>query len=114
MPNIISWGDYFQTEMASSLVDLTDEQFKKAVSTVKFDMISCHHIFSEKEDSFFKWVDDTYYELMAREIEIFTEEEEDIIHLKILKEYYVDLSVVDNFTETEVSWYSEFSEAVAI
>jgi hypothetical protein len=114
MPNIITWGDYFQTEMASSLLELADADFKRAVSTVKFDIISCLQIFSNKESDFFNWVDTSYYEITAEGREYFDEDEEEIIHLKILKDYFVDLGVIDNFTEAEIQWYGSFDEAVAM
>ena len=114
LPNIITWGDYFQTEMASSLIELDDEAFSKAIATVKFDIISACEIFAGKGSNFFKWVDDTYYEIASEGKELFTEEEEEIMHLKIMKDYYCDLGIVDRFTESEMEWYREFNEALAI
>ncbi len=114
LPSIITWGDYFQTEMASSLIELDDEAFSKAVATVKFDIISACEIFTEKHGNFFQWVDDTYYEIVTEDKELFTEEEEEIMHLKIMKDYFCDLGIVDRFTETELEWYQEFNEALAI
>lgn len=110
-PNIITWGDYFQTEMAASLMVLPDEEFLKAVETLKFDMVASWVIFCEKESAFFEWVDDMHASITSCKSGNFTEEEEEILHLKILKEYYVGLGLVDNFTESEMHWFSAFQEA---
>ncbi len=114
LPNIISWGDYFQTEMASSLIELDEESFQKAVSTVKFDIMSACEIFSGREAEFFAWVDDAYYEVTSEDRALYTEEEEEIIHLKIMKDYFFDLGIVNNFSPAEIKWYQKFNEALAI
>lgn len=114
LPNIISWGDYFQTEMGSSLIDLDDEAFNRAVLTVRFDIMSACEIFSDRESAFYSWVDDAYYEVTTDNKEFFTEEEEEILHLKIMKDYYFDLGIVDDFTISEKEWYEAFNEAVAM
>ncbi len=110
-PNIITWGDYFQTEMATSLMILPDEEFLKAVETLKFDMVASWIIFSEKDNVFFEWVDDMHASITACKSSNYTEEEEEILHLRILKEYYTGLGLVDNFTESEMHWFSAFQEA---
>ncbi len=113
-PNIVTWGDYFQTQMATSLMVLSDEEFERGLETLKFDMVASHYIFCEKDGSFFEWVDNTYTALTEAKSGGYTEEEEEIIHLKILKDYYVDLGLVDNFTEVEKEWFAGFQEAEAI
>lgn len=114
LPSVITWGDYFQTEMATSLLVLSDADFQKAVETVKFDMLASYTIFYEKESSFFKWVEDSYNEIISCKKGRYTEEEEEILHLKILKDYYSDLGITDNFTESELKWLESFNEAEAI
>lgn len=114
MPDIITWGDYFQTTLASSLIDLSDEEFSKVLDTVKYDMVSSYLIFTEKEPDFFEWVDFSFFEIVAKRKDNFTKEEEEIVHLKILKDYYTDLGIVDNFSKSLLKWYSSFKEALAI
>ena len=113
-PSVKTWGDYFQTEMATSLIVLSDEEFSKAVDTVKFDMIAGWLIFSNQDSTFFEWVNTTHLEIIKSKIKDYTPEEEEIRHLKILMDYYNDLGIVDNFTEAEKEWYSGFNEAMAI
>jgi hypothetical protein len=114
MPNVITWGDYFQTEMATALRDKSDEEFMRAVNTVKFDIISSNMIFSSKPSEFFEWVDKSYFEILVNDKTDFNDEEKEIIHLKIMKDYYSDMCVVDNFTQAEMKWYLSFEEAAAI
>lgn len=113
-PNIITWGDYFQTEMATSLQCLSDDEFTTAVDAVKFDMISSHTIFSNKDSYFFEWVENTFNGFYDGEKRDYSEEEKEIIHLRFLKDYYLDLGIVPNFTAEEIKWYAVFQEAVAM
>jgi hypothetical protein len=113
-PNIITWGDYFQTELASALPDVSDREFERAVDTVRFDMISSYRIFSNKEWSFFLWVEEQYREVMARGEKEYTEDETEILHLHVLMEYYRDMELKDAFTEGEILWYEPFKEAMAV
>jgi hypothetical protein len=113
-PNIITWGDYFQTEMATSLMIIPDEEFEKALATLKFDMVASWVIFCEKDEAFFEWVDNTYQEITNSKSDNFTEEEEEILHLRILMEYYTNLGLVNKFTEAEMKWFAGFEEAEAI
>ncbi|OHD64751.1 MAG: hypothetical protein A2176_10500 [Spirochaetes bacterium RBG_13_51_14] len=113
-PNIITWGDYFQTEMAVSLMVLPDDEFNRAVETLKFDMVASWIIFCEKDGSFFEWVESTHAMIKENKNGGYTEEEEEILHLKILKDYYTNLGLINNFTESEMSWFTGFQEATAI
>jgi hypothetical protein len=114
LPNVITWGDYFQTEMATALRDKSDEEFMRAVNTVKFDIISSNMIFSSKPSEFLEWVDKRYFDLLVNDKNDFSDEEKEIIHLKIMKDYFTDMNVVDNFSQSEMKWYLSFEEAAAI
>jgi len=107
-PDIITWGDYFQSQMAAAFRDKSDPEFIKAVETVKFDMISSYLIFSEKGPEFFEWVRDSYYAVLMEGDDYSHEDEAEIKHLKILMDYYTEIGIADRFTEAEMSWYSTF------
>lgn len=109
-PDIITWGDYFQAELASRFCGKGDREFLKAVETVKFDMISSYLIFNEKGTDFFEWVRDSFYSIQMDDNTCSTEDEDEIRHLKILMDYYIELGITDRFTETEMAWYSDFKE----
>ncbi len=108
MPSVITWGDYFQTELAYDLQDESDEDFIRAVDTVKYDIISSYEIFSGKSESFLEWVEDSYNE------EETGKENEEALHLNKLKDYYSSLKIRNNFTPYELSWYNNFKEAIAV
>jgi hypothetical protein len=109
-PDIITWGDYFQAELATRFCGKSDKEFLKAVDTVKFDMISSCLIFNEKGAEFFEWVRDSWYNIQMDGHDYSSEDVEEIKHLKILMDYYIELGITDRFTETEMSWYSDFKE----
>jgi hypothetical protein len=114
IPDVATWGDYFQAELGTTFREMSDEIFFSAVDTVKFDMISSYLIFEGKDESFYNWIEETFYNIVSEETENFSEEEQEIIHLKILKDYYIDLGLSNSFTEAEMMWHSSFKEAVAM
>ncbi|MBN2079515.1 MAG: hypothetical protein JW838_11160 [Spirochaetes bacterium] len=113
-PDVVTWGDYFQTEMATSLLVLPDEEFDRAVETLRFDMVAAWVIFSGKDPSFFEWVDGAYETVMGTSRSEIGEEEEEILHLKILKDYYADLGILNRFSESEMEWFARFQERQVI
>jgi len=113
-PNIITWGDYFQTEIATSLAVLSEEEFDRAVATLRFDMVASWFIFCEKGDDFFEWVELTHEAIVQAKESGYTQEEEEILHLKILKDYYTNLGLVNNFTDAEMQWFDGFQEAKVV
>jgi len=113
-PDIITWGDYFQAEMATAMKDSGDDEFLKTFETVKFDMISCYLIFKDKGSDFFEWIENSFNQIDVSDIDNRTDDERELVHLKILMDYYLELGITDNFYESELNWYSSFREALAI
>ena len=113
-PSVASWGDYFQTEMAVSLLECSDDEFARAVETLRFDMAASWMIFCEKESSFFEWVENEYEAVISNGDGDYTNEEKEILHLKILMDYYLNLGLANNFTKAEMAWFEGFSQAEAI
>lgn len=107
-PDIVTWGDYFQSQVAVIFREKSEAEFIKAVETIKFDMISSHLIFCEKGTEFFEWVRDSYYYVLMDGHDYSPEDEAEIRHLKILMDYYTEIGIADKFTEAEMSWYSTF------
>ena len=99
IPDVATWGDYFQAELGTTFREMSDKIFFSAVDTVKFDMMSSFLIFEGKDEAFFNWVENAFCDVISIENENFTEEEQEIIHLKILKDYYIDLGLKNRFTE---------------
>ena len=113
-PDIITWGDYFQAEMATTMKDISDDEFFKALETVRFDMISSHIIFKDKGSEFFEWIESSFDKIDINVIEGLSDEDKEIVHLKILMDYYHEMGITDMFTESEMKWHLSFNEALAI
>jgi len=113
-PDIISWGDYFQAEMATSMQHISDDEFIRAFETVKFDMISSYLIFKDKGSEFFEWVENSFSRIEIDDIDTLSDEDKEIVHLKILMDYYHEMGISDKFSESELKWHSSFREALAI
>ncbi len=110
-PSVTTWGDYFQIELVYEIANLSDKDFIKAVETIKFDIISSYIIFSEKDSSFSDWVENNFE---LKEDEAADEEYEEAFHLKILKDYYLNLKIEDKFSSEEMAWYESYKEAAAM
>ncbi|HPS57844.1 MAG TPA: hypothetical protein PK514_07030 [Spirochaetota bacterium] len=114
LPHVVSWGDFFQAELATTLRTASDDEFFKAYEAVKFDMISSYKIFKDKGLEFFNWVDNSYSWIAAKDQALCTEEDKEILHLKVLMDYFLELGINGEFTDVELYWHSSFKEAVAI
>ncbi|MCS7206265.1 MAG: hypothetical protein NZ853_11275 [Leptospiraceae bacterium] len=108
-PDIITWGDYFQTEIASRFFYQSDEDFEKIIETIKFDIISSILIFKNKSEEFKNKIKEEALVLKGLEKEKYTDEEETILHLEILLQYYEEmgLSMADIFDE-DYEWFYSF------
>lgn len=113
-PSVITWGDYFQTELAYDLQGGSDEDFIKATDTIKYDIMSSYEIFSDKNSLFFEWVEYNYNEKELSKNEISEDEYNEAFHLNILKDYYSSMKINSNFTPEEMDWYNNFKEALAV
>ncbi len=113
-PDIITWGDYFQADIATSMKGADDSEFVKVYETVKFDMISAYLIFRSKGAEFIQWVEDSFKSLDIHDESQLNDEQKEIVHLKILLDYYNEIGINGRFHESELKWYSSFREAVAM
>jgi hypothetical protein len=112
-PDIITWGDYFQTDLAMTAVEQDDAEFEKTIETVRFDIMASWDICSSNGPEFFEWVQDanTSLWIAGTDAENFTDEEKEIAHLKVLVEYFTNMGLNGNFYESELIWYHAFFAA---
>lgn len=115
IPDVITWGDFFQTELAMSSLTMNDEDFDKTVDTIRFDVMAAWDIFSSNTVDFQLWVDEMSQKIwiLGKEDDTHSEEEREIVHLKILLDYYNDLGINGNFYESELIWYHNFFDETA-
>lgn len=109
-PDVQTWGDFFQSEVAQDAYSYDDEEFMKTITTIKFDIMSAYEIFSEQKFEFFDWIEKNFADIVNNDTDDYTEEEKEILHLKILKDYYINMGLKNSFTPEEILWYGSFSE----
>ncbi len=111
---ITTWGDYFQLKLVREIISYSDEDFLKAIDTIKFDIISSYIIFSEKDSPFYDWIERWHADVSSKQSEVLQKEIEEVNHLKILMDYYINLRINNKFTRNEWAWYDSYKEAVAV
>ncbi|MFN3605081.1 MAG: hypothetical protein ACK4UJ_10260 [Leptonema sp. (in: bacteria)] len=108
-PEIQTWGDYFQTEVASRFFSYSDEDFEKIISTIHFDIISSILIFKNKTIEFKNKIKEEALILNGLEKEQLTDEDEQILHLSILLQYYEEMGLENvELTKEDMEWFETF------
>lgn len=108
-PDIITWGDYFQTEVASRFFYISDDEFEKIIQTIRFDIISSILIFKNKSEEFKNKIKEEVLVLQGMEKENLTEEDEQILHLSILLQYYEEMGLEKaQLDQEDVLWFESF------
>lgn len=114
-PDILTWGDFFQSDLAMVATTSDKEEFDRIIGTVRFDIMSSWDIFSTASPELVSWIKDRSSDLMQTRKEVchYSEEEQEIFHLGILHDYYFDLGINGNFFESELMWYHGFFDEQA-
>lgn len=114
-PSVLTWGDFFQSDIAESHFDKDDKEFGLVVDTVRFDLIAAAMIFKNKGRDFFQFVEKNYLVALDKSSEFtLSPEEEEALHLGILMTYYNNLSINhDKIRVEDYDWFSQFSLAKA-
>lgn len=111
-PDIITWGDFFQTEIASRFYNKSDAEFYQIIQTVRFDIISSHLIFSGKPNYFSDKVRGDA--LISKSLGISPTadlllQDEENIHLEILLDYFENMGLEDKpLSISDRAWYESF------
>jgi sulfur relay (sulfurtransferase) DsrC/TusE family protein len=77
-------------------------------------MISSYIIFKNKGADFFEWIESSHSAIEKKDEDELTDEDKEIIHLRILMNYYTEIGIADRFFESEMKWHSSFSDALAV
>ncbi len=108
-PDIRTWGDYFQCEIAAQFFDLEEQAFAKIVDTVRFDLISAIMIFHEKKESFFQMVEEEAIAAHAISREEWGQKEEEWVQLQILSRYYQEMGLAQaEVSSMDRQWFDSF------
>jgi len=114
-PNVITWGDYFQTEVASSHFHRDDKEFGLICQTIYFDLISSILIFTGKGEEFTRHIENEALLVKQTPRETWTIEDEEKIHLQILANYYQEMGLKEKYlTERDFDWFHGFAAAKAV
>ena len=108
-PDVISWGDYFQVEVASDHWDKEDAEFQKIISTIMFDVIAAALVFTDRTE---KFVTHTLTEGKAAEAIDPHErniEQQEAVHLLILQNYYEQMKLnADHLDQEDLDFFGDF------
>lgn len=108
-PEVITWGDYFQTEVASRYFDHTDEEFERICDTVHFDLISAILVFRGKSAEFRGAVREEALVASGLEPELRTDNEQQAEHLGILLQYFEEMGLQGaEVSATDQEWFDGF------
>ncbi|MCC5815770.1 MAG: hypothetical protein JJT78_13540 [Leptospira sp.] len=108
-PDILTWGDFFQTEIASKFFDLKDDKFQNIIDTIRFDLVSAYLIFSGKPDTFKDQI--RTEALISKSIDsyLWSFDNEENVHLEILLDYFENLGLGKKpLPLSEKIWYESF------
>ena len=114
-PDIISWGDYFQTEIASRYYDKNEDEFRQITETIRFDLISAHLIFSDKPQYFKDKVRGDALISKSFDTTDWSLQDEENIHLEVLLDYFENMDLGKKpLPLSERVWYESFDLRAAI
>lgn len=114
-PDIITWGDYFQTEIASQHWEKDDNEFEKIIQTIEFDLIASSMIFHDKDEDFCRNVERSKYEAMGQNPADWSPEDEENYHLGILYDYYNQMGLrFEALSTRDFEYFEQFADKKAI
>ncbi len=114
-PDIITWGDYFQTEIASQHWEKEDAEFEKITQTIEFDLIAATMIFHDKPENFFRVAEQNKYEAMGKNPSEWTPRDEENYHLGILYDYYRQMGLsFARLSARDFEYFEQFADKKAI
>ncbi|MES0489967.1 MAG: hypothetical protein ABUK01_08255 [Leptospirales bacterium] len=114
-PDIITWGDYFQSQVAGDHWEKTDAEFEKISETIYYDLVASVMIFEKKGDDFINDIETQYYRICEKEQEDMTPEDQEIYHLKILKDYYTMMQLrISAFSSEDFDFFKQYSDGAVV
>ena len=111
LPNVLTWGDYFQTEVATAHWMKTDHDFHIIIQTIIYDIIIATMMFSDQNHAFWKTYDSSQILALSKELEDNSHllETEEVHHFDILIGYFDEMGLdLSNITTEDMSFFSQF------
>ena len=115
LPDVITWGDYFATEIASVHAEKSDEEFFHVISLVCFDLIAAVKIFTGKDFRFYNFVREQVALTEGVPESKMTDEQKEAIHLSYLMEYYENMGLDEaKLSMEDIEFFEQFSAAEVV
>ena len=109
LPDIITWGDYFQTEVATQFARKTDAQFHNVIQTIVYDIISAAIIFSKKDAAFLEQVNMERFVAWGNENKD-SQENQEAHCLGVLLDYYREMDIkTERLTAEDFSFFEQYN-----
>lgn len=110
LPDVISWGDYFATEIATEHSGKNDQDFYQVVSLVCFDLIAAVKIFSGKDYRFFNMVREQAATTEGVAEAQLSDEQREAIHLMYLMHYFENMGLDESkLSQADLDFFNQFS-----
>ena len=114
-PDILSWGDYFQTEVATNHWEKSDADFENIIQTITFDIIAAILIFSGKDESFIGDITAAQLRSQEKNAAEWNGEDEENMHLGILLNYFRKMGLDINLLNgQDFSYFEQFASQKAV
>jgi len=108
-PDIVTWGDYFQTEVASRFFLEPESSLERIRDTIRFDLISAHLIYSGKPEFYKDSVRSEALVSKGIDASLWSKEEEENQHLDILLDYFENMGLGEKpLSVQDRAWYEGF------
>ena len=109
-PEVRTWGDYFQTEIASQHFEVSDSEFSTIMDTVRFDLISAAMIFDGKPADFLEKVEENAIIVQGIDRSDWNAETEEAAHMGILRQYFVEMGLSrKSISAADETWFHGFA-----
>lgn len=115
LPDVITWGDYFSTEIASVHAEKSDDEFYKVISLVCFDLIAAVKIFTGKDYRFYNFVKEQVALTEGVTEANLSDEQKEAIHLSYLMQYFENMGLDEaKLSQADLDFFEQFSAAEVV
>jgi hypothetical protein len=113
-PDVITWGDYFQTHIASEHWEKSDKEFSTIVDTIHFDLVAAVMIFTNKSRAFFNDLEEAF-QASTNDSPKNALEDEELNHLHILMTYFNEMGLrMSAFDNQDFDFFQQYSQEQAV
>jgi len=109
-PDIITWGDYFQTQVAGQHWEKSEEEFENIIEIIHYDVIASVMIFTGKDSTFCNEIRSAFLEASGKYGTTLNSAEEEALHMGILLNYFEEMGLeLSRYTEEDFTFFKQYS-----